>query len=101
MRGEQSAEVLDLRMACLASAWRRAALGDVLAGADAQVVDNAVAAASALPPLAAAPTSVLRAVVKPPDDPATRARVEALREDVAKVKALAASGQCARAVGRR
>ena len=99
VRGEQSAEVLDLRMDCLGERLAGVhAVSDVLAHADTYAVDNAVAAASNLPTLArCSDVSMLRAVVRPPDDPATRARVEALREDVAKVTALASSGQCARA----
>jgi tetratricopeptide (TPR) repeat protein len=99
VRGDQSAEVLDLRMDCLGERLSSArALADVLAGADAQVVDNAVAAASALPMLArCSDVAMLRAVVRPPEDPATRARVQAQREDVARVTALTASGQCRQA----
>jgi ATP/maltotriose-dependent transcriptional regulator MalT len=75
------------------------ALGEVLVGADAKVVDNAVAAASGLPMLGrCSDIAMLRAVVRPPDDPATRARVDALRAEVAKVNALAAAGQCEHAV---
>jgi eukaryotic-like serine/threonine-protein kinase len=40
---------------------------------------------------------MLRAVIKPPDDSAVRAKVAIAREDVAKVKALGDSGQCERA----
>jgi tetratricopeptide (TPR) repeat protein len=99
VRGEQSGEVLDLRMDCLGERLSSVrALGDVLSSADARVVDNAVAAATELPMLdRCSDVAMLRAVVRPPDDPATRARVEALRQDVAKVRALFASGQCERA----
>ena len=99
VRGDQSSEVLDLRMACLDERLASVrALGEVFAGADAKVVDNAVAAASGLPMLArCSDVPMLRAVVRPPDDPATRARVEALRGEVAKVNALAAAGLCERA----
>jgi tetratricopeptide (TPR) repeat protein len=96
VRGEQSADVLDLRMACLGerlSAVR--AVTDVLASADAAVVDNAVNAASSLPALdRCADVAMLRAVVRPPDDPGTRQAVATVREEVAKVNALAMSGQC-------
>jgi serine/threonine protein kinase len=100
VHGDQSAEVLDLRMDCLGERLASArALGDVLSGADAQVVDNAVAAASALPMLArCSDVAMLRAVVRPPEDPATRARVQAQRENVARVTALVVSGQCRQAV---
>ena len=50
VRGEQSAEVLDLRMACLDERLASVrALADTLASADADVVDKAVGAAAALP----------------------------------------------------
>ena len=95
VRGEQSSDVLDLRMACLGerlSAVR--AVTDVLATADARVVDNAVNAASSLPTLdRCADVAMLRAVVRPPD-PGTQESVAALREAVAKVNALALSGRC-------
>jgi len=98
-RGEQSSEVLDLRMSCLHERLGRVkALTDVFAAANPTVVENAVVAASALPPLdRCADTKLLRAVVPPPDDPAARARVEALRKDLAHVKVLGDSGQCAAA----
>jgi tetratricopeptide (TPR) repeat protein len=97
VRGEQSAEVLDLRMSCLSERLdRMRALGDVLAAATPTVVENAVAAGSALPGLdRCADTRLLRAVLPPPDDAAARARVEAARRDLAHVKALGDSGQCA------
>ena len=54
VRGEQSAELLDLRTACLTE--RRdalAALADVFTRADVPIVTNALAASHSLPPLAA------------------------------------------------
>jgi serine/threonine protein kinase/tetratricopeptide (TPR) repeat protein len=100
VRGEQSAEVLDLRMACLKERLGNArALSDVFAAADGKVVENAVSAAAALPSLdRCADVGLLRAVVKPPDDAATRKRVEELRGNLATVMALRDSGQCARAL---
>jgi serine/threonine protein kinase/tetratricopeptide (TPR) repeat protein len=96
LRGEQSADVLDLRMGCLGERLSSVrALADVLASADTGVVDNAVAAASALPALdRCADVAMLRAVIRPPDDPAARARVTAVRDEVAKLNALADSGRC-------
>ena len=79
------------------AAVERRALTDVLATADTGVVDNAVSAASALPTLdRCADVAMLRAVIKPPDDPAKRAEVEQLREEVAQVSALASAGRCDR-----
>ena len=100
VRGEQSAEVLDLRMACLSERLGNArALSDVFASADGKVVENAVGAAAALPSLdRCADVAALRAVVKPPEDPATRRRVDDLRTELAKLIALRDSGQCARAI---
>jgi eukaryotic-like serine/threonine-protein kinase len=99
VRGEQSAEVLDLRMACLNEHLGNArALSDVFAGADGKVVENAVSAAAALPTLdRCADVALLRAVVRPPEDAATRKRVDDLRVELAKLIALRDSGQCARA----
>ena len=99
VRGEQSAEVLDLRMGCLGERLSSVrALGDVFMTADTGVVENAISAAGALPPLdRCADVGMLRAVIKPPDDPAKRAAVAAVREDVAKVNAIAIAGQCERA----
>jgi serine/threonine protein kinase/tetratricopeptide (TPR) repeat protein len=99
VRGEQSAEVLDLRMSCLSERLgRMKALTDVFAQANASVVENAVVAASSLPTLdRCTDVKLLRAVIPPPDDPRVRARVDALRQEVAHVKALGDSGQCSAA----
>jgi tetratricopeptide (TPR) repeat protein len=102
VRGEQSADVLDLRMACLNERLGNLrALTDVFTKADDGVVQNAVGAAGNLPPLdGCADVAALRAVVKPPQDPAARKRVEELREEVARVTALKDSGQCGPAAAR-
>ncbi|HSS38575.1 MAG TPA: serine/threonine-protein kinase, partial [Polyangia bacterium] len=99
VRGEQSAEVLDLRMGCLGERLSGVrALGDVFMTADLGVVDNAVSAASSLPALdRCADVEMLRAVIKPPDNSAVRAKVASLREEIAKVKALGDAGQCEKA----
>src|SRR5262249_37179124 len=71
---------------------------EVLTHADQGVVENAVSAASALPSLdRCADVAILRAVVKPPDDPAQRARVATVRQEIARVNALTDAGQCDRA----
>jgi eukaryotic-like serine/threonine-protein kinase len=100
VRGEQSPEVLDLRMACLNERLGNArALSDVFAVADSKVVENAVSAAAALPSLdRCADVAALRAVVKPPEDAKTRKRVEGLRSELDDLIALRDSGQCARAL---
>jgi tetratricopeptide (TPR) repeat protein len=102
VRGEQSEEVLDLRMACLRDQLGNArALSDVFAAADSKVVENAVSAAAALPsPDRCADVAALRAVVKPPEDAVTRKRVEDLGRELAELNALRDSGQCARAAAK-
>jgi tetratricopeptide (TPR) repeat protein len=96
VRGEQSAEVLDLRMACLNDRLGNVrALTDVFVGADDGVVAQAASAAGSLPTLdRCADVPALKAVVKPPEDPGTRRRVDELRGELARVKALADSGRC-------
>jgi tetratricopeptide (TPR) repeat protein len=96
LRGEQSAEVLDLRMACLRERLGRVkALTDIFVDANATVIENAVQAASNLPTLdRCADVTLLRAVMPPPEDPKARARLESLRLDLARVQALSASSQC-------
>ena len=98
VRGEQSAEVLDLRMGCLGErlSERARARRRVRDAPTPTVVDNAVSAASALPALdRCADVALLRAVVKPPEDPA-RARADRgeASEEVAKVNALSSAGRC-------
>jgi tetratricopeptide (TPR) repeat protein len=95
VRGDQSSEVLDLRMTCLEGprgALR--ALTDVFARADATVVVQAVNAAQALPTLdRCADVPALREAVPPPADAPARARVAKLRAALAEVKALSDTGQ--------
>jgi eukaryotic-like serine/threonine-protein kinase len=94
-RGEQSAEVLDLRMTCLQERLGGLrALTDVFGDANGEVVENAVSAANNLGSLnRCADVPLLRSVVRPPEDPTTRARVEELRHQLAGVKALYDSGR--------
>jgi len=99
IRGDQSTQVLDLRMSCLSDRLAHVkALADVFAGANTAVVANAVGAASVLPSLdRCADVEQLRAAVPLPDDPAVRARVGVLKRELAHVRALGESGQCAAA----
>jgi len=99
LRGEQSAEVLDLRMACLNGRLTDLrALTDVFATADAKVVENAVTSAAALPRVdRCADVALLRAVVQPPADEATRARVDRLRVQLARLVAVWHAGRCGEA----
>jgi tetratricopeptide (TPR) repeat protein len=89
-RGEQSQELLDLRMACLSDRLTQVkTLTELYTHADADAVERAASTVAALPPLAAcADAAALRAPVAPPADPQTRARVEALRERLAQSNAL-------------
>src|SRR4051812_15760026 len=86
---EQSAEVLDLRMSCLnerLNGFR--ALTDVFADATGGVVENAVSATNALTTLdRCADVPTLRAVIRPPDNPLTVAKVAELRKSLAETKA--------------
>ncbi|MCY1080157.1 serine/threonine-protein kinase [Archangium lansingense] len=95
VRGEQSDEVLSLRMACLERRLHALqALTEVYSIADAALVDQAAKAAHALPPLnGCANVEALRATVLPPEDLATREKVEQLRFRFAEARALFDSGQ--------
>jgi serine/threonine-protein kinase len=99
LRGEQSEELLDLRMACLDR--RREdlrALVDVLAQADGEVVSNAVGAARALEP----PSSCAAALVGGRAQPtaAQREPVAALERRLAEARALSSAGKFEAALAR-
>jgi eukaryotic-like serine/threonine-protein kinase len=95
VRGDQSVPVMDLRMACLEGprgSFR--ALTDTLLRADPAVLVQAINASHALPALdRCSDVPALQAVVLPPADAATRARVDSLRKDLAEVNALKDTGQ--------
>jgi len=95
LRHEQSPEVLDLRMSCLQERLDGFhALTDVFAGATGEVVENAVSATNALATLdRCADIPTLRAVIRPPDDPATVNKVEEVRKRLADLKARYDSGR--------
>jgi serine/threonine protein kinase/tetratricopeptide (TPR) repeat protein len=95
MRGEQSAEVLDLRTSCLHDRFNEVrALTGVLSDANAEVVAKSVEAVQALRPVEqCADITALRAVVRPPDDPAIRRAVADLRTRLSDVKALVTGGR--------
>ncbi len=90
VRGAQSSELMDLRMACLDGRLAGLkALASRLAGADAHGVEHAVEAANALPSLAAcADADALRAPTKLPEDPAARAHIGAIRDRIVAARAL-------------
>lgn len=95
-RGAERREIAALRDACLdCRRGRLGALAAVLAEKpDPAVLDKAVSAAASLPPVAyCADVEALRAPVRPPEDPAARARVKALERRVDGLEALEAAGR--------
>ena len=102
VRGDQSAEVLDLRMTCLEgerTALR--AVTDIFSRADARVVVEGVNAVNALLPVErCADVAQLRSVVARPADPIVRTRVAELETDWAETKALVDTSQWPAAQGR-
>jgi hypothetical protein len=99
VRGDQSAEVLDLRMSCL-DGLRRAlgVLTDVLSHVDDHALMQTVNAVHELAPIErCADVATLRAVVPPPADSIARARVADTENQLAEVKALTDTGQWAAA----
>lgn len=102
VRGEQSGELLDLRVACLG---RRAseleAVTGLLADADADVVDHAMDLVLALPPLeVCADADALRAAIPRPEDPALAAEVEGVFAELAQAAALDRAGRTKAAIDR-
>ena len=95
VRGEQSTEVLDLRMDCLdRDRDSLRALTDVLAAADIDMVSRAIDAAAALPDIArCADVAALRVVVPAPRDPLLRQQVDRLRQRIAEARALGDTGR--------
>jgi len=95
VRGEQSADAMDLRIACL-DRERVAldALVDVLVAADSSVLDGAVRASERLPdPDECADLERLRDAALRPHDPAQRDEVTSLREAIARARALQQSAR--------
>ncbi len=101
VRGEQSAEILDLRMACLNEGLDDLkALCRLFRAPSAAVVENAVKAADALGTLERCQdVKLLRAIVRPPEDAATRAAVDELRARLVEVRALGRVGKFAEGSG--
>ncbi|HEV7555852.1 MAG TPA: serine/threonine-protein kinase, partial [Kofleriaceae bacterium] len=94
VRGEQSDDLLDLRMACLDDRKHElGALVDVFAKADGKVVEKSVQAAQSLTPITGcADTPALRARVRVPDL-ALKPKVDAIRSKVTEARALEAGGR--------
>jgi tetratricopeptide (TPR) repeat protein len=97
VRGEQSEELLDRRMACLQGARSRLrALVDVLRAADAGVVEKATQAVATLPRVeACAELEQLTREVAPAADADTRAAVDDIRDRLASAAALESAGKYA------
>jgi len=95
VRREQSAEVLDLRISCLQERLGGVrALTNVFSAADGEVVEKAVGAVNALELLdRCANVPLLRAVVRPPEDPPTRQKATELRQQLVALKARFDAGQ--------
>jgi serine/threonine protein kinase/tetratricopeptide (TPR) repeat protein len=95
VRGDQSAEVLDLRTGCLHNRLSEVrALTNVFTHADGEVVVKAAQAIQSIRPIEeCADIPALRAVVRPPDDPGVRRSVADVRAILADLKAFIAAGQ--------
>jgi tetratricopeptide (TPR) repeat protein/tRNA A-37 threonylcarbamoyl transferase component Bud32 len=94
LRGEQSGELMDLRMACLHRArMELQTTADMLADPDAAVVEKSMELVDGLPPLdRCADPRGLQAEVEPPD-PAIAEAVESAREELSRAAALERTGQ--------
>ncbi|MCX4240329.1 serine/threonine-protein kinase [Paraliomyxa miuraensis] len=99
VRGEQSAAVLDLRMGCLRQRLQSlAATAEVLAGADAVVVENAISLTAGLPSLAGcADVDALQTGVAPPEA-ALAPAVEQARGELARARVIGSVGQHAASI---
>jgi len=95
LRGEQSEQLLDLRMECLSQRREELkALVDLFAAADAKLVQSSVQATQSLTALdGCSDSEALRAPIRPPADPGTRTKVEELQKDIGKVTALHHAGR--------
>jgi len=95
VRGEQSSEVLDLRMSCLADNLDQVrALTDALATADATVVPRAVLAATDLTPVTrCADVALLKSAVPLPRDERTLHEVQRLRRELAEAEVMREVGR--------
>jgi tetratricopeptide (TPR) repeat protein len=95
LRGEQSEEILDLRVQCLERRRKELrALVSVLSTRDPMLVDRSVQAAHALTVLeVCADIDELKTRVKPPSDPLARAEAEAVRASLVEAKVLRDAGR--------
>ena len=98
VRGEQSFEILDLRMGCLRERLGEIkALQEVFSEADKKVVEKSVKAAMGLEAISRCDkvNSLIEQTqrIKPPRDEATKKKVEKIREKIAKVEAMQEAGK--------
>ncbi len=102
VHGEQSAQMLDLRMHCLDRRLAEVdALTRLLIAADDEVLNQAVRASQHLPALAAcADERALRAKVPPPTDAATQAQIAQVERGLADAQALFVAGRYDRALAK-
>jgi tetratricopeptide (TPR) repeat protein/predicted Ser/Thr protein kinase len=95
VRGDQTEEILGLRMACLDAGLREMkALGDRFVEADREVAANAIRAVQNLPDVAdCADLRALGLPVRPPSDPDALARVDRIRDGLAEVRSFEQTGR--------
>jgi tetratricopeptide (TPR) repeat protein len=95
VRGEQSEEVLDLRMMCLSQRLSELkASSDLYTGADREVVKSAVDVALGLSSLeGCADVEALKAPMRPPKDANARAQIEEVRGELARATVFEQSGR--------
>jgi hypothetical protein len=100
VRGVQSDEALDLRTTCLDQRRSElAATGSALAAASPKLVDDAVKLARSLSELeVCADVPALRAPFAQPHDPAERAKVASIRDEIGRATALAKAQKSAEAL---
>jgi eukaryotic-like serine/threonine-protein kinase len=100
VRGDQSAEVLDLRMACLTDRFDELrALSDILAAPTGQIVENAGQAAASLGALErCGNVKLLRGALPPPASREATRQIEGLRAELARARALEDAGKSAEAI---
>jgi tetratricopeptide (TPR) repeat protein len=101
VRGEQSDDVLDLRMTCLNDSLDSTrALTELLSKGDRRVIEHGTEAAGSLDDLQrCSDVDQLRLGIRPPKDPLIRARVEEMRKTLRDASALFEAGD--REGGRR
>jgi hypothetical protein len=95
VRGEQSAELLDLRMDCLNHRLdETGVLASLFTHADASLLEKALSAVQANSDLSScADVRALRSRLGPPHDPSGRAGYDALERHIAQLQALLAAGR--------